>query len=102
MNFFTRLLGFISKNGSPPLEEPVLDQEEEVLSLNTGDVKDLRERLRKKAAEPIISPDERQRLEDELEQGTQELIGSSTAVCETLSIIDEELEKQEKSKAGNG
>lgn len=98
MRWWIRLFGFISNNGSV-IEEELVSEESEDDRLQTGDVKDLCDRIRDRASQPINTPAEQQRMKDEITEGTQAVMDSSEAVQDTLTVIDEELEKEKKKEA---
>lgn len=97
MRWLARLFGFASNNGSVVEDEPDLEESEDD-GLQTGDVKDLCDRIRDRASQPINTPAEQQRMKDEIAEGTQAVMSSSEAVQDTLTVIDEELEKKAKKK----
>ncbi len=98
MRWFARLLGLVWKNGSVADDGEPVPEESEDYRLQTGDVKDLCDRIRDRVARPIIPLDEQQRMKDTITEGTQAVVASSEAVQETLMTIDEELEKKRKKK----
>lgn len=97
MRWLARLFGFASNNGSVVEDEPDLEESEDD-RLQTGDVKELCDRIRDRASQPINTPAEQQRMKDEITEGTQAVMSSSEAVQDTLTVIDKELEKKAKKK----
>jgi hypothetical protein len=90
MNSLSRLIwGNPNGNGVAKKTEP----EPEV---DLSETRQLRERLRQQASEPLIPEETKRRLSDEMSAGSKEVDKTGEAVQKSLSDLDAELGKRDR------
>jgi hypothetical protein len=91
---FLKMIGIRSKNGSTtaPSKNGSPEKEESESELSTDEIINVRNRLKRKATEPVIPQEVRERMDADMDAASAEGSESSRAVQTTLCQINKELD----------